>query len=433
MHGRAPRTEVERADASGVPAHVASAGLHRLVRATQSVSDEPNVRAVRQRFVEAAQDVAEAGCAALHVFGADGTPEEFLHVGADTSPAQTAERLPEVSGLLGLIAANPRPVRLARVEEDSRSAASPSGRPRTSSLLGVPVRSRNVVVGVLYLWDRLGGGDFTDEAEELVLALVASAGVALDNARLREESETREEWVRASAEVDQALLADDVDDLEVLRRTAGSIQQLTRADLVVVELPTTTADELEVVVASGVGAPLLTGLRCGRAGSLAVRAMDHGRAVRAEDGQRTDDQLGVVAPLLELVAVPLTGPAGPRGAVVAGRVLPLPFSDAELETAEALARRATLALELADARVSRERLDLLERRNRIAHNLRDEIVQRLYATGLSMQMVEMSLPPGDLRTRAGVAIEAVDATIDLVQTTITCLRDRPSVKSSPTP
>jgi GAF domain-containing protein len=309
-----------------------------------------------------------------------------------------------------------------------------------TSLLGVPVRTRSTVFGALYLADRRGGGAFSEEDEQLVLALAATAGVAIENARLYEEAQVRQDWLRAAGEVDQVLLAADVDDREALRRVATSVQRLTKADVVVVVLPSaTTVDQLEVVVAAGLGAARLTGLRYVADESLAWRAVSSSRAVRSRVGveELTGDPLRAVLPLTQLMAVPMSGDSGTRGAVVAGRLTGAPFSGAELDLAETFARRAAVALDLADARSSQQRLSLLEERGRIAFELHDQVIQRLFATGLSMQGLEMALPPGELQSRTSAAIEDLDETISRIQATITTLRDperttpQPSAEARP--
>ena len=303
-----------------------------------------------------------------------------------------------------------------------------------TSFLGVPIRTRSTVFGTLYLADRRSGGEFTDEDEELVLALAATAGIAIENARLYEEAQARQEWLRAAGEVVQVLLAADLDDLQALGRIAGVVQRLTRADVVVVALPsTTTPDELELVVAVGAGAPLLTGLRCAADGSLAGRAIGSGRAVRSGAGAQEglDEQLRDVVPLTELMAVPMTGDTGARGAVVAGRLTAPPFTDAELDMAETFGRQAALALELADTRAAQQRLDLLEERGRLAHELHDQVIQRLFATGLGLQGVALCLPPGDLQTRTSAAIDDLDETIGRIQATIDALREAERTLPSP--
>ena len=102
--------------------------------------------------------------------------------------------------------------------------------------LGVPVRSRGEVFGNLYLAERLDGADFSADDEDLVVALAASAGVAIENARLYEESRRRQEWLRASAEISRDLLRPGLGD-EVLVRIADAVLRLADADIVTLDFP----------------------------------------------------------------------------------------------------------------------------------------------------------------------------------------------------
>lgn len=398
--------------------------LHALVAANRSIISERSLSGVLRRIVEAAHEVVDAQYAALGVVGPGGTLEQFLHVGMDAATVRAIGPLPQGRGLLGALLTDPRPLRLERLDRDPRSIGFPAGHPPMTSFLGVPVRTRNAVFGTLYLANRRGGEAFTEEDEELVLALAAAAGTAIENVRLYEQAQARAQWLRAAAAVDEVLLRTDVAEPEALSRIAQGVQRLTAADAVVVLLPNGRgADELVVVAAAGGSAGLLGGLRCARTKSLAGRALEVGHGVRAGADKGLDRELRAVVPLTRLMAVPMTGEVGVRGAVLAGRLAQTPFSDGELALAGTFAVRAALALELADARAARQRLRLLEARGRIAHDLHDHVIQRLFATGLSMQSVVMRLPGGELKERTSEAVDDLDATIARIQSTITALRD----------
>ena len=131
----------------------------------------------------------------MGVIGADGLLEQFLHVGVDEETVQAIGELPKERGVLGALIEDPQPIRLTRIADDSRSSGFPDGHPPMTTFLGVPIRSRDSVFGNLYLTDRVDGGLFTAEDEELVLSLAATAGIAIENARLYEEARRRQEWL----------------------------------------------------------------------------------------------------------------------------------------------------------------------------------------------------------------------------------------------
>src|SRR4051812_29877475 len=167
--------------------------LRRLLAANRSVVSELALSAVLRRIVDAARAVAGARYAALGGIGADGRLEEFVHSGLDPATVARIGKPPTGAGVLGTLVDHPEPIRLHTISDDPRSIGFPAGHPPMRGFLGVPVRSRGEVFGNLYLADRLDGSDFTSDDEDLVVALAASAGVAIENARLYEESRRRQE------------------------------------------------------------------------------------------------------------------------------------------------------------------------------------------------------------------------------------------------
>ncbi|MGH3339279.1 MAG: GAF domain-containing protein, partial [Propionibacteriaceae bacterium] len=364
--------------------------LRRLLTANRSIVQELSLPAVLHRIVDTARDVAEARYAALGVIGADGLLEQFLHVGVDEQTVQAIGELPKGRGVLGALIEDPQPIRLTRIADDPRSSGFPDGHPPMTTFLGVPIRSRDSVFGNLYLADRIDGGPFTAEDEELVLALAATAGIAIENARLYEESRRRQEWLRASGEISRQLLDPEAEYSDTLHRIVTSVKRLASADVVTLVRPTDDdPSQLEVVVATGAAERELVGLRYPKRDSVAWQAMQQGYGVRLE----AVDQLPAVylhlrpyVPVSQAMALPLRDETGPRGAIVAGRITPhTPFTDADLDMAEAFAGQAAIALELSDARADQQRLGVLVDRWRIAGDLHDHVIQRLFAAGLSLQ------------------------------------------------
>ncbi|HEX5940374.1 MAG TPA: GAF domain-containing protein, partial [Dehalococcoidia bacterium] len=364
--------------------------LRRLLTANRSIVQELSLPAVLRRIVETARDVASARYAALGVIGADGLLEQFLHVGMDEQAVRAIGELPKGRGVLGALIEDPKPIRLTRIADDPRSSGFPDGHPPMSTFLGVPIRSRDSVFGNLYLTDRTDGGPFTAEDEELVLALAATAGIAIENARLYEESRRRQEWLRASGEISRQLLDPEAEYSETLHRIATSVKRLAAADVVSLVRPTDDdPSQLEVVVATGAAERDLVGLRYRKQDSIAWQAMQEGHGVRIE---AVDQKPGIYlhlrpyVPVSQAMALPLRGETGPRGAIVAGRIMPhAAFTEADLDMAETFAGQAAIALELSDARANQQRLGVLEDRDRIASDLHDHVIQRLFAAGLSLQ------------------------------------------------
>jgi signal transduction histidine kinase len=405
--------------------------LRSLIQANRSIVSELSLPGVLRRIVEAARDVAEAKFAALGVLGPDGSLDQFVHVGMDDETVARIGELPQGRGILGTLIDNPVPIRVNDISSDPRHVGFPDGHWPMRSFLGVPIQVPGAVFGYLYLTER-EGGEFTPEDEELVLAMAATAGIAIENARLYEESRQRQEWLRARAEVSRNLTTADTADN--LQRIAESVLRLASADVVSVVRPEPDTGMVKVVAAIGVGADDLLNARYERAGSLAGAAMERRSGVIFD---RTDsyvetticpvyaDSLGAV------MALPLVAEHGTAGAVVVGRHRGgRPFTESDLEMADSFAGQAAVAMELAEARVDQERLALLQDRDRIARDLHDHVIQRLFAIGLSLQSVAAGHPDSRSGARLVEIVGDVDTTIQQIRTVIFALRDGADPSSS---
>lgn len=401
--------------------------IRRLLDANRVIVGELSLPGVLRRIVEAAREIADARYAALGMIGADGLLEQFVHTGMDTETVTAIGELPRGRGVLGALIQHPEPIRLQRIADDPRSSGFPPGHPPMTSFLGVPIRSRDAAYGNLYLTNRRDGGEFTVEDEELVLALAATAGIAIENARLYEESRRRQEWLRASGEISRHLLAANGSEVEVLQRIVDSVKWLAAADVVTLVLPTAERLQLEVAVATGYGERELVGLRYAVGDSIAWEAMQEGHGVRLSG---VDQQPGIylhlrpVVPVGEVMVLPLKGEQSPRGAIVVGRLAEHhPFSEADLEMGETFASQAALALELADARADQQRVTVLEDRDRIARDLHDHVIQRLFAAGLTVQSTAVTIADSTARKCLTRMVDDLDDTIRHIRTTIFALTE----------
>jgi len=228
----APRAELDRALAELVDrAHEVmqtQGRLRALVKANRSVVSHLELPVVLRSIVEAAVDLVGAEYGALGVLSPSGGLEQFIHVGMTPEQVERIGHLPEGHGLLGALIDDPRPIRLERIADDPRSAGFPAEHPAMESFLGVPIRVRDSVFGNLYLTNHAGTG-FSKDDEQLVGALAATAGFAIDNARLYAETESRRAWSAAASEISATLLAGEPDD--ALSELVAGVTRLTRATL----------------------------------------------------------------------------------------------------------------------------------------------------------------------------------------------------------
>jgi signal transduction histidine kinase len=364
-----------------------------------------------------------AAYAALGVIDPSGSGlQQFVHVGLEPATAARIGHLPQGKGLLGALIDDPRPVRLGHISDDPRSVGFPEHHPPMGAFLGVPLRVRDEVFGNLYL-TRTDDRPFTREDEELVASLAGTAGVAIENARLFDESQRRQDWLRASTEITRQLLARDGE--EPLRLIARSLLRLADADAVNVVLPAPRDGRLLIEVAEGVSAEHLTGLSYPGENTLSREVLANAAPLLVPDMTETDyvvhlADYTVVGPLL---AVPLVGQQRARGVLLVARQHGRPrFTEADLDMATTFANHAALALELADARDDQQRVVLLEDRERIARDLHDHVIQRLFASGLTVESVAAGLGGDPRGRRLAEIVEDIDGTIRQIRTSIFQLR-----------
>ena len=175
--------------------------LRRLLDAVRSVASDLSLPDTLRRIVELAVDLADAQYGALGVLGPDGMLSQFVTAGIDDDLRRRIGDLPTGHGILGVLIRDPHPLRIADLSRHGGSVGFPPNHPPMTTFLGVPVRSRGAVFGNLYLTEKRGGGEFTERDEDVVVALAAAAGIAVENSRLFEEVRRREAWLAAATDV----------------------------------------------------------------------------------------------------------------------------------------------------------------------------------------------------------------------------------------
>ncbi len=402
--------------------------LRGLLDAVLAVASGLELDATLHRITSAAAELVDARYAALGVLDGDNGLADFVYVGIDADGRARIPREPQGRGLLGSLMDDPRPLRLADLAEHHASVGFPEGHPPMHSFLGVPIRVREEVFGNLYLPETRGGGQFSAADETVVGALAAAAGVAIDNARLFEETRRRQRWLEATGEITTELLSG-TDPEDVLPLVARRALELTGADCTLIALPCPVTEDLLVAqVAAGVDAELVDGIRLPVRGSIAGEVY-RGRSARA---------------LADLSAAPDSGPLASTGHFGPALFVPLcageqvngtlvalrrrgsePFRTDQLPVVVSFANQAALALELAGKQRAQRQLAVHADRDRIARDLHDHVIQRLFAIGLTMQTVQNKEIEPASRERLGRAIEQLDHTISEIRTTILELHSPP--------
>lgn len=406
--------------------------LRLLLDVVVAIAADQTLTDVLGRVVRIARVLAGARYAALGVLG-HGPGRRlatFVHDGMDPHEVARIGDLPSGAGLLGHIIDDPQAVRLHDISLHPASSGLPANHPPMRTFLGVPVRVRETVFGNLYLAEKEDGSDFSPQDEDVVRALAVAAGVAVESARLHDEARRRERWLGATAEITEHLVGATGGE-EALQLIAD--RALAAADADVAWIVTTTdAGTLEVRVVAGSTAssaalralPALPLVR-----SLAAEVVRSGEPASSV-GLGTDTRdVDMVArlgwpSLGPTVIVPLRASRGIEGA------LSLSWSPRRAEAFHVLdpllpasfAEHAALALEVARANETRQRLAILEDRLRIGRDLHDVVVQRLFGVCLSLDSVASQSGDASLNARVSTAVDELDDTIRDIRRTIFALR-----------
>ncbi|MGW0566020.1 GAF domain-containing protein [Streptomyces tauricus] len=402
--------------------------VHSLLEAVLSVGRELDLEQALYSIVEAAAVLVDAEYAALGVIGPDGKRLSAFHT-IGISEQQIAEigHYPEGHGILGELIHHPEPLRLVKLSEHPASYGFPAHHPPMNTFVGVPIRVREQVFGNLYLTEKRGGAQFDEEDESVLSTLAVAAGVAIDNARLYEESRLRERWLQASAEITHCLMSGR-DRGEVLGLIAERAREITSAALAVVALPMENTDSLTVELAIGEGAEAHRGRVLPVDDSLIGRAFSQAASVASLDisaeERASSDQVRFTG-LGPAVAVPIGAGERVRGIVLlvreSGRT---EFTGKETEALQGFAAQAAVAMELAEHREDAEEIAVLKDRDRIARDLHDLAIQRLFATGMTLQSAGRFIEHSEASERVVRAVDDLDETIKIIRSTIFGLRSR---------
>lgn len=399
-----------------------------LLEAVLSVGRELDLEQVLRNIVEAAAVLVKAEYAALGVIGPDGERlAEFVTVGFTPEQITAIGAYPSGHGILGVLIRDPHPLRLPRISDHPSSYGFPPNHPPMDSFLGVPIRVRDHVFGNLYLTEKRGGGQFDAEDESVLATLAVAAGVAIDNARLYEESRRRERWLQANAEITHTLMAGSPRSA-VISLIAERAREITGAELALVALPVDDAAALSVELVIGRDAPALRGLVVPVEGSLVGAAFSSGKPVTSEN-INLDESVRTDVPrndrLEAAVAVPIGTGDGPRGVLLLVRATGgTAFTADEIEPLLGFAGQSAVAMELAERRTDAEQIALLEDRDRIARDLHDLAIQRLFATGMTLQSAGRFIEHPEASERVRRAVDDLDETIKIIRSTIFGLRSR---------
>jgi signal transduction histidine kinase len=379
-----------------------------LLDAVTAIASDLDLASVLTRIVEAATELTDAQYGALGVLGSDGRLVEFLTTGLDDATRALIGDLPQGDGILGVIISEPEGLRLVDLAAHPRSVGFPPNHPPMTTFLGMPVRIRGTVFGNLYLTEKRGGRQFTEEDEQLVEALARAAGLVIDNARAYGLSERRRRWLEATAEI--------VEDLQPPVRVESALDKIVHTARIV----------------AGARAALLLASEPSDGDTVSADAEDddlvHALTELVRGGEPlepTDPPLLLTVGSLDAVVIPVRAHLAPVSALAAifERSSPL-HEPSEREMLATFADQAALALDRGQALADRQELALISDRERIARDLHDVVIQRLFASGLQLQGVAAMTSSEEVARRLDETVSALDDTIKAIRGTIFELQNK---------
>ncbi|WP_327098128.1 GAF domain-containing protein [Nocardia vinacea] len=400
--------------------------MDRLIEAMLVVTAGLDLDNTLRSIVHTAIELVDAGYGALGVRETDKTSTqlaEFVYEGIDDRTRVLIGDLPRGHGVLGLLFEQPKPIRLPNLSKHPSSVGFPAHHPPMHTFLGVPVKVRDEIFGNLYLTEKAGGQEFTDDDEVVVRALAAAAGIAIANARLYEQSRIRQQWLEANRDVATELLAggEPGTALELVADRALTLTHSACTFLALPEdsdIPTEDVTELVVVAAAGAGAEELIGERIPMGESNSGEAFRSGQVVAVDELRfrpvfYEPSKFGpaLILPLRakdSVIGVLVTvQPAGAQPLDEAGQSMMAAFSD-----------QAALALQQATTQRRVRELDVLSDRDRIARDLHDHVIQRLFAVGLSLQGTAQRARVPEVKSRLTDTIADIQSIVQDIRESI---------------
>ncbi|HEV7203036.1 MAG TPA: GAF domain-containing protein [Jatrophihabitans sp.] len=404
------------------------ARLRALAESVRAETPPPLTTSLRDA-VEAAREILDCRYAAVSVIGVGGSTEHFETAGPPPGTRHEIGLEPTHRGPLGLVAREGEVVRIADIGADPRGIGElPSHHPAPRALLGVPVVLRGRPGGGLFLTDPRGRDEFGVEDEATAAVIAGAVAVAVERARTAAANQRRDRWTTGGSVLARELVSGT--NGRPLRLIAQRVLDIAEADLVAVLRPDGEDGRLSVAAVAGtdsaawkhcvlsreaLGLGVTAGDAAAQVGQLSQRMgeVDPGAARRLRAN-----------PLDSTMFVPLNGTVVRGLLAIARRPGRIPFTAAELGMATMFAGQLALALDLAESLAHRDQVALIEERDRIARDLHDHVIQRLFAVGLTMQYLgtDRDADPLATRERVRASVDEIDDTIKQIRNTIYRLR-----------
>lgn len=379
--------------------------------AAVSLTSDLTLEAVLQKVVDLSREVVGARYGALGVLGPGGEIEQFITSGIEAEERARIGAPPQGKGILGALLREGKALRIGDISQDPRAAGFPPHHPPMTSFLGVPIAYKGRVIGNLYLTNKQGGQDFSQEDQEAVTLFASQAATAIENARLYEEERRRADEWKALFQLG-ALVAASLDLPSLFSTIVERAQQLLGTEVAMLSLLSPDSNELVVTASTGLRTEAMRSFRWHIDDSVSGVVFSTGEPVIVEDYSRDPrlrtPPLGAIVEegLASWIVTRFAAKGKTLGALHVGNRSPTRFSRRDAELLQSFANLAAVAVENADLYRRVQQLAVLEERERIGMDLHDGVIQALYAVGLNLEgsAEDVHDHPGDVSSRLEKAI-----------------------------
>lgn len=398
--------------------------MEQLLRVIVELGSDLDLDATLHRIIGAARELTSAPYGALAVRDPEGDLLRFVHEGIDVATARLIGHLPVGKGLLSLSLLDTPALRMDDLTTHPSAVGFPEHHPAMRAFLAVPITIRGIVFGNLYLTHDEPGRAFSESDEVAARALAFAAAVAIDNAQLFERERTSVKWMEASREITTALLSSAEPHQRPLELVAERLCNLTDAEQAIVllpadpDLPDDEIDALVVSAAVGAYAAEVIGRRVPVDSSTSGAVFRSGTPVITES-LRYPIQAFTDVGQRPAIVMPLRAHDQVVGVIAIARGADQPpFDKSYLDLVSDFASHAAMALVLASARSDARRLTILAERERIAHDLHDHVIQRLFAAGMDLQGTLARARSPEVADRLNRTLDDLQTIIEEIRTTI---------------
>lgn len=395
-----------------------------LLRVIVEIGAGLDLDATLHRIIGAARKLTSAPYGALAIRDPDGNLVRFVHEGMDADTAARIGHLPVGKGLLSLSLLDTPALRMADLTAHPAAVGFPEHHPPMRAFLAVPITIRGTVFGNLYLTHVDPKRVFSDSDEVAARALAFAAAVAIDNAQVFQRERTAVKWMEASREITTALLSSAAPHRRPMQLIAEQARILTDAEQAIVLVPDdpdTPVDEVDTLVVSaavGLHADEVVGQR------VPVDASTSGTVFRSGEPLITETLRYPIQAFTDVgqrpaILMPLRARDEVVGVIAIARGADQPpFDDSYLDLVNDFATHAAMALVLAAARDDARQVTILAERERIAHDLHDHVIQRLFAAGMDLQGTLARARSPEVADRLNRTLDDLQTIIEEIRTTI---------------